>query len=92
MLIRHHINRMIRPTARAMSLVDGVGFSHPILRDGAHQRRDLAFAGLFTTAALVVSLAIAMIAVSIGIARAHAATNTLDTYLGGDRTEVSCVQ
>ena len=60
-----------------MTLVDGVGFSHPILRDGGRQRRDLAFAGLITTAALVVSLAIAMIAVSIGIARAHAATRAL---------------
>ena len=66
-----------------MTLVDGVGFSHPILRDGVHLRRHRAFAGLITTAALVVSLAIAMVAVSIGIARANT---------GSAPTEVSCVQ
>ena len=77
------MNRMIRSRARAITLVDGVGFSHPILRDGSHQRRDRAFAGLITTAALVVSLAVAMIAVSLGIARAHT---------GSAPTEVSCVQ
>ena len=79
---------MIRPMARTVTLADRVGFSHPILRDGLHLRRDRAFAGLITTAALVVSLAIAMIAVSIGIARADARTNAI----GGARTEVSCVQ
>ena len=66
-----------------MTLVDGVGFSHPILRGDAHQRRHRAFAGLITTAALVVSLAIAMVAVSIGIARADS---------GSAQTEVGCVQ
>ena len=83
MLIRHHINFMIGPAARTMTLVDGVGFSHPVLRDSPHNRGHQAFAGLITTAALVVSLAIALIAVSIGIARADS---------GSARTEVSCVQ
>jgi hypothetical protein len=83
MLIRHHINRMIGSRAKAITLVDGVGFSHPILRDGAYNHRDRAFAGLITTTALVVSLAIAMIAVSIGISRADS---------GSARTELSRVQ
>ena len=86
MLIRHHISSMIglKTRAKPKTLVDGVGFSHPILRDGAHMRRHRAFAGLITTAALVVSLAIAVIAVSIGIARAEESA--------GARTGVSCVQ
>ena len=56
--------------AKAIALVDGVGFSHPILREGARERRQRAFAGLITTAALTVSLAVAVVAVSFGIARA----------------------
>jgi hypothetical protein len=87
MLIRHHINFMIRPRAKTATLVEGIGFSHPILRDGAYKRRHRAFAGLLTTAALVVSLAIAVVAVSFGIARAGASANGPCV-----RTEVSCVQ
>ena len=70
-----------------MTLVAGVGFSHPILRDGTHKRRHRAVAGLITTVALVVSLAIAVVAVSIGIARADTPAHAL-----GASTEVCCVQ
>ena len=87
MLIRHQVNPMIRPAAKTMTLVAGVGFSHPILRDGVHSRRYRAVAGLITTLALVVSLAIAVAAVSIGIARADSPANAL-----GAHTEVCCVQ
>jgi hypothetical protein len=74
MLIRHQIKPQVIPMTR--TLVDRVGFSHPI-------QRKRAFAELITTAALLVSLAIAVTAVSIGIARA-------DT-LGGE-TGISCVR
>ena len=91
MLIRHHINFMIGPMAKTAiltaTLAEGIGFSHPILRDGAYKRRHRAFAGLLTTAALVVSLAIAVVAVSFGITRAGASANGPCA-----RTEVSCVQ
>ena len=30
MLIRHHINFMIRPVAKTATLVERIGFSHPI--------------------------------------------------------------
>lgn len=86
MLIRHHINSMIRPRAKTAALVDGIGFSHPVLREGAYKRHR-AFAGLLTTAALVASLAIAVVAVSLGIARAGASADGPCA-----RTEVSCVQ
>ena len=87
MLIRHHINFMIGPVAKTATLVERIGFSHPILHDGAYKRRHRAFAGLFTTAALVVSLAIAVVAVSLGIARAGASADGPCA-----RTEVRCVQ
>ena len=77
MLIRHHIKPMTR------TLIDRVGFSHPIQRERVRKRRSRAFAELITTAALLVSLAIAVTAVSIGIARAHT--------LGGE-TGISCVR
>ena len=52
------------------NLIDRVGFSHPIQREWARKRRHRAFAELIMTAALAVSLAIAVTAVAIGIARA----------------------
>jgi hypothetical protein len=64
MLIRHQVRPM------TSTLFDRIGFSHPIQRDRALTRRNRAFAELITTAALLVSLAIAVTAVSIGIARA----------------------
>ena len=76
-MIRHHMKPM------TATRIAGVGFSLPIQRDRALKRRNRAFAEFITTAALVVSLAIAVIAVSIGIARAD---------VSGTRTEVSCVQ
>jgi hypothetical protein len=63
MLIRHHVT--IMSTAN-----HHIGFSHPVLNEQAQKRRDRAFAELITVAALFVSLAIAVTAVSIGIARA----------------------
>ena len=64
MLIRHHVKSM------TTALDHHIGFSHPILHEQAQKRRDRAFAELITVAALFVSLAIAVTAVSIGIARA----------------------
>ena len=75
------------------TLIDRVGFSHPIQREWARERRSRAFAELITTAALVVSLAIAVIAVSIGIARADTFNaGTLSTGTLGAPTELSCVK
>ena len=71
MLIRHQVNSMT--TTRS----ERVGFSHPILHERARKRRDRAFAELITVAALFVSLAIAVTAVSIGIARANAPSATI---------------
>lgn len=65
MLIRHHVNSM------TTSLNGHIGFSHPILHERSRKHRDRAFAELITVAALFVSLAIAVTAVSIGIARAN---------------------
>jgi len=67
----------------AGTYIDRIGFFHPIQRERARKRRNRAFAELITTAALLVSLAIAVTAVSVGIARA-------DT-LGGE-PNVSCVR
>jgi len=68
MLIRHQIEPQVK--SMTGTLTDRVGFSHPIQRERARKRRNRAFAELITTAALVVSLAVAVTAVSIGIARA----------------------
>jgi len=65
------------------AMLDTIGFSHPILRERARKRRSRALAELITAAALVVSLAIAVTAVSIGISRA----GTLAAI-----TKVCCVQ
>jgi hypothetical protein len=64
MLIRHQARLMTK------NLIDRVGFSHPVDRTRAQARRTRAFAELITTTALAVSLAIAVIAVSIECARA----------------------
>jgi hypothetical protein len=80
MLIRHHMKSM------TTTLIDGVGFSHPIQPEWARERRSRALAELITTAALVVSLAIAVTAVSIGISRADthgARTLAAPTELSG---------
>jgi uncharacterized membrane protein len=49
---------------------DRVGFWHPILAKRGSGRRALALAELVATVALVVSILVAVTAVSIGIARA----------------------
>ena len=60
------------------NLIDLVGFSNPIDRTRAHARRTRAFAELITTAALAVSLAIAVTAVSIEFARADTLGVTIE--------------
>jgi hypothetical protein len=72
MLIRHQAKRMTK------NLMDRVGFSNPIDRTRAHARRKRAFAELITTAALAVSLAVAVTAVSLGIARADTLGVTIE--------------
>ena len=77
MLIRHQAAPIIP------ALWNTVGFSHPIPGERAQKRRDRALAELLTTAGLVVCLAIAVTAVSIGISRANTFCPKFD---------VSCVQ
>ena len=67
----------------ARPLTDTIGFFHPILGERTRKSRERAFAELITTAALVVCLAVAVTAVSIGISRAQ-------TY--GVKTETCCVR
>jgi len=64
MVIRNRIRQV------AAMPIDAIGFTDPTQREQGAKRRDPAVAGLITTAALVVSLAIALTAVSFGIARA----------------------
>jgi len=47
-----------------------LGFQHPMRRDRMLRKRGNTFAGLITSIALLVSIAVAVTAVSIGIARA----------------------
>ena len=72
MLIRRHI------TSMTTALTDRVGFSHPTELKPEHDRRSRAFAELITTAALAVSLVIAVVAVSIGISRASTRTASIE--------------
>ena len=46
------------------------GFQHPMRRDRVLKKRGNVFAGLITSIALLLSIAVAVTAVSIGIARA----------------------
>ena len=64
-------------------LRETVGFSHPVEGERARKRHDRAFAELITTAALMVCLAVAITAVSIGISRAQNF---------GDKTQMCCVR
>ena len=50
--------------------MDPVGFGHPILGKRGLRRRRTALAGLVATVALLISILVAIVAVSIGIARA----------------------
>ena len=72
MLIRHHLNPM------TTAIIETVGFSHPSEHKLERKRDERAFAELITVAALSVSLAVAVTAVSFGIARA-AAPSTIET-------------
>ena len=47
------------------------GFQHPMRRDRVLKKRGNVFAGLITSIALLLSIAVAITAVSIGIARAN---------------------
>jgi hypothetical protein len=64
MLIRHQMQPMMETAMK------GIGFTPPIPRARARKRRHRAVVELVTAAALVVSLAVAVTAVSFGIARA----------------------
>jgi hypothetical protein len=66
MLIRNHLK------TQAGALPQPIGFSHPVLHEQARGRDQRAFAEFLTVTALFVSLAVAVTAVSIGIARADA--------------------
>ncbi len=60
----------IRNQTTAMAAANGAGFARPSERYWVRERRSRAIAELITTAALAVSLVIAVVAVSIGITRA----------------------
>jgi hypothetical protein len=68
-------NAGLLPARRCTGLIresgmDPVGFGHPILGKRGLRRRRTALAGLLATVALVISILVAVVAVSIGIARA----------------------
>ena len=68
--------------------MESVGFSHPTQREWVRERRSRVIAEFITTTALALSLVVAVIAVSIGIARADA----LDRVTHGAPTQMSCVK
>jgi hypothetical protein len=58
--------------------IEASGFTAPADRKLGHERRTVALAALFATAALAISTIVAATVVSVGIARASVADGVLD--------------
>ena len=65
--------------------IAGIGFQHPVRRQRPLTPRNIAFAELIMTSALVISIVVAATAVGIGIARADA----IGALGGGDEGTIA---